>query len=159
MNDKAAQTTTPPQAATQALPQGISAEARAALARVGIKPEQISVPDVPIYSPMLLEEVCGIPSRYKDALGESPLMYVTQVQLFPEAEDFVGYIGFFRVECVMETGDLVSWSSHMINKETGEAGPLYAWVHDAKVPFAMKVVHVKTRTPGRTLYRPLPVAL
>lgn len=128
-----------------------------ALQKAGVQPHAVTVPDVPIYIPMEMDALCARPSRYRDAIGESPLMTITSVDEFPDADEFEGYQGFFRAEAVTEDGEYIAWSSHMINRETGEAGPLYAYVRDGVAPFLMRIVVVRTRKEGRKVYRPIPV--
>lgn len=128
-----------------------------ALQRAGVQVHAVTVPDTPIYTPFEMEALCIRPSRYKDAIGESPLMTIVSVDLHEDADEFEGYSGFFRVQAVTEDGEYVAWSSHMINKETGEAGPLYAYVRDGIVPFLMRIVVVRTRKEQRKVYRPIPV--
>jgi|SRR5215471_624451 len=130
-----------------------------ALSRAGVSMEAVSVPDVPVYNPVELLALCRDPSSYKDAVGQSPMMVVVARTDFPDADDFDGYLGFFRCEAVTEDGDMIAWTSHMIVRDTGERGHLYSYVCDAKVPFMMRIVCVKTRKEGNRLYRPAPIGI
>lgn len=129
-----------------------------ALAKAGVNVHAVSTPDIAIYVPVELESLCVRPSKFKDAVGETPLMVITAVQEFPEADKYRDYSGFFRVECVTEDGQYVSWSSHMFNAETGEPGPLFGYVRAGTTPFYIKVVRIKTATEGRHVFRPAPTA-
>ena len=129
-----------------------------ALQKLGVDPNAVTAPAIPVFFPIELEDLCSQPTSYRKGLGESPLMVCQAVQQFPEADKFAGYIGYFRAECVTIDGEFVSWTHYLCHAETGEFGPLAEWVKACSVPFYSKIVHVATNSPGRTVYRPLPVA-
>lgn len=128
-----------------------------ALKRSGTDIARVQVPDVPQYWPISLEELCVIPSRYRGAVGESPLLVVQAITEFPEAEDFKGYLGYFRAECVTDAGTFVAFTHYLISKDTGEYGPLAQYVRACRVPFLVKIANIQTRA-GNNMFRPLPLA-
>lgn len=129
-----------------------------ALARAGVTPESVTVRDVPEYIAMELEDLCNIPSARKGCKGESPAMVVTSLSLFPEADDFAGYVGYFRVEAITEDAEYIAFTHYMFREDTGEKSPLFEWVEPQTPHFALKIAHMGTRR-GYSVYRPIPVAL
>jgi hypothetical protein len=127
-----------------------------ALARAGVNVKDVTVAYVPDYVTVDLEDLCSVPSTRKGCNGESPLMVVTSLALFPEADDFEGYVGYFRCEAITEDREHIAITHYMFNKETGERSPLFEWVETQTPPFALKVAHMATRR-GFSVYRPLPV--
>lgn len=138
-------------------PSALRPEFLKALARAGVKVEDVKIVDVPEYTAVTLEDICTIPSSRKGCEGESPLMVVRALTLFPEATDFKGYTGYFRVECVTEDGEFVAWTHYMFANDTGERSPLYEWVEPQTPPFLVKVANMSTRR-GFNVYRPIPQA-
>lgn len=129
-----------------------------ALMRAGVIPESVTVADVPEYVTMELEDLCNIPSARKGCKGESPTMVVTSLSLFPEADDFEGYVGYFRVEAITEDAEYIAFTHYMFRKDTGEKSPLFEWVEPQTPNFALKVAHMGTRR-GYSVYRPIPIVL
>lgn len=127
-----------------------------ALARSGISPDQVRVYDLPEYVEVDLELLCSKPTARKNCDGESPIMVVERVAMFPDAEDFKGYVGYFRAECSTADGDHVAFTHYLRSKDTGQMGPLAEFVSDAVVPFALRVAMMGTRK-GFHVFRPIPV--
>lgn len=130
-----------------------------ALAKAGVTLGMINIPEVPVYMQMTLDDLCVLPSKIKDCVGETPFMIVVSMDVQPEADEFEGYIGFFRAECVTLDREMVSFSHYLVSKETGELGPLARWCRACTPPFPVKIAKIKTRKAGRHVYRPLPVTL
>lgn len=129
---------------------------RAVLQRTGTMPDAVKVYEVPEYAVIELENLCTLPTSRKDCEGESPVLVVQRYSTFDDANDFKGYVGFFRAECVSEYGDLIAFSHYMYHADTGEAGPIWDFFRAASLPFAIKIANMSTRK-GFNVLRPIPV--
>lgn len=129
-----------------------------ALIDAGVNPSDVKVAPVTEYITVELDALCSQASQRKGCVGESPLMVVTDFSLFPEADDFTGYIGYFRCEAITEDGEHVAFTHYMFNKETGERSPLFEWCEKQSPPFALKIAHMSTRR-GFSVFRPIPAVM
>lgn len=145
---------------TQAMVAGdaINLSAMASVLReMGINPDAVNTPVISHHEKITWEDLCQLNTRDRST-QVSDIVVVTLVSAnLDMPQEFPDYKGMVRIEFVTQMGEKLFVSHAMTYSETGESTPLYGWVAQQTVPFAMRFGRIETRKRNQYVIRPMPI--
>lgn len=128
-----------------------------ALTSMGIDPEAVNVPVVSTHEKVAWEDLCVFGTR-DASTNVSGIVVVTLYNGNLDApQEYADYKGMAHIELVTQHGEKLFVSHAMTYAATGELTPLWGWIKDQRVPFAMRFGRIETRKRNQYVIRPMPV--
>lgn len=127
------------------------------LREMGIDPSAVNVPVVTHHEKIAWADLCCLDTKDRST-QVSDVVVVTMVGANIDApQEFPDYKGMVRVEFVTQMGEKLYVSHAMTYSATGEMTPLWGWLSNQQVPFAMRFGRIETRQRGQYVIRPMPI--
>lgn len=127
------------------------------LRAMGIDPAAVKVPEVAHHEKIAWEDLCVLNTKDRDT-QVSDIVIVTMLGPNIDApQEYPDYRGMVRVEFVTQLGEKLYVSHAMTYAATGELTPLWGWLSNQSVPFAMRFGRIETRKRNQYVIRAMPL--